>query len=78
MPKKNDKPSYNTMVNHAKKIPLSEGGKFMNELNGFRCFRASTGEEVPKYVAYASGLTAAMLKMRKFEFYAIEKQLCQK
>ena len=76
MPKKNDTPSYQTMVNQAKKIPLSNGAKFMQELNGFRCFRASTDEEVPKYVVYASGLTATMLKMRKYEFYAIEKQLC--
>lgn len=71
--KKNDEVGLQTLVNRSKTDQLSPGGQFMVALKGYKILRKSNMTEVPKYVAYSTGLSAQALIEGLFEFIAVKK-----
>lgn len=71
--KKNDEVCFQTLKYRSNTDELSPGGQFMTALKGYKILRKSNMTEVPKYVAFSTGLSAQAILSGQFEFIAIEK-----
>lgn len=65
---------FNRLITQSKKLELSKGAKFMNELSGYRIFKSINDKEVFKYQAFASGLSAQAIISGMHGYYVVKKR----